>query len=304
VTAAFSRAWRRFWFEASPPEALGLCRILFFTGLFLYELPVRPSLWAGVADVFWTPIQAFRILHLPLLPASALLAAEIVWKISLAAAAIGLATRASTIIAFGLGFYLLGLQNNFGKIHHRDAAVVLALLVLAFSQCGAALSADGWIASRKRPGRVPPDLSAEFTWPARLVQVLVTFVFFSAGVSKLRHAGLEWITSDNLAIVLRQLQHSVSTRRPWLPWGVEIARHRGLCRALAAGVLATEVASPLALVSRRARFLLVPGQILLLIAIRALLGPQFLQVIFCEVFWIVPLRRSKAGGAFPAAGRE
>ena len=43
---------------------------------------------------------------------------------------------------------------------------------------------------------------------------------------------------------------------------------------------------PLALVSRRARMLLVPATLLMQVGILALLGPAFYEILACNVFWV------------------
>lgn len=69
---------------------------------------------------------------------------------------------------------------------------------------------------------------------------------------------------------------------------------------LAATTLAVEVGYPLALVSRKARWVLVPGTCGMLIGIRVLMGPSFPQLLICSLFWVpwdrlgARLRKAKA----------
>jgi predicted DCC family thiol-disulfide oxidoreductase YuxK len=114
----------------------------------------------------------------------------------------------------------------------------------------------------------------------------MSLVFFAAGVAKLRHGGIEWFASDNLAIVLTKAHYHVSDADPIGPWGLWIASSPFASRALAFVSLATEALFPLALVSRRARVVLVPAAFGMLVGIRVLMGPTFGGFLTAFAFWI------------------
>ena len=65
-----------------------------------------------------------------------------------------------------------------------------------------------------------------FTW------VVMTIAFFAAGLSKLRHSGLSWVSSDTLAILLVRVNHPLvrQANPPMFDWGLRLARHRWICR--------------------------------------------------------------------------
>jgi len=170
---------------------------------------------------------------------------------------------------FGLGLYLIGAMRSV-SMNHIDAVLILVLGIMAVARCGNACSLDRWLIGRTRLQASRP--SGDYRWPVQLIQIATILPLFVAGISKLRHAGLEWVFSDTLAIVL--LQNHFRTD-PLLPWGVELARYGWLCQLLAAGELITELALPLALVSVRARLVLIPGALGLLLGFRLLLGPNF-----------------------------
>jgi hypothetical protein len=113
-------AWSRFWFTPGPASTLGFCRMLFFTGLCLWQIPHDYSPWGAYSSVLWMPIWLFDEFNVPLLPPIALDVIQTVWKLSLILGAIGLFTRAASIVAFGLGIYLMGLPHNFGQTQHFD----------------------------------------------------------------------------------------------------------------------------------------------------------------------------------------
>lgn len=279
--------WTHFWFAPEEPTNLGVCRLLFFGAMFLYYLPVDFSAWGEVSRVFWKPTWLFRFFALPAFSPETLSVLQIVWKGSLLFACAGLLTRSSTLAAFILGTYLLGLPQNFGKIRHSDAILVFVMASLALSHCGAGWSVDRLISQWRRPGASPPypAVSGEYTWPVRIVWLVMALVFFAAGVAKIRHGGLEWITSDTLAIMLVDAHYQVGRIDPTV-LGLYLAQYSWLCHALAALTIILETSFPLALVSRWARRFLAPAVLGLQIGIRICLGPSFEQYLFCYVFWV------------------
>ena len=289
--AIVRRNWADFWFEPTPPTDLGVCRIIFFGALFWLYRRVDFSAWAKVSPSFWMPIALFRGLRLNVLPASVLARLQMIWQTLLALSCVGLFTRVSTAGSFLLGTYLLGLRHNFGKTHHSDALLVFILGIMALARCGDACSADRLLRQAKGRGSQTPRqsaLSGEYTWPIRLVWLLFSIIFFSAGSSKLQ-VGRAWVAPENLAARLLQHQHHLSTP-PLTPWGPWVARQLWLCRLLALMTIGLEVGYPLTLFRREARWLLVPGGFGLLVGIRALMGPVFRSFLLCHLFW-VPWRR-------------
>jgi len=279
-------AWNRFWFEPGPAAALGICRVLFFGSLLLWQLRHDFSPWGAYSSVFWMPIWLFDTFSVPLLPASTIAAVQMIWKAALFFAAIGLFTRVAMVVAFVLGTYLMGLPHNFGQTQHFDTLVVFICGALAVSRAADAWSVDAWRAARRHPSAWPRPDDGEYTWPIRFVWVAMSMIFCAAGISKLRHSGLEWIFSDNLALLLQRQQYHISDGEPWTNWGIWVAAHPWIARGMAASSVAIETLFPLSLFSRHARRILVPAGLLFLVGIRALMGPTFEQFMLCYVFWI------------------
>jgi len=279
--------WNHFWFEPGSATALGICRALFFSTLLLWQWPHDFAPWGGYASVFWMPIWLFDTFHVPALSAPALSAIQAIWKAALFFAAIGLFTRVAMAVAFVLGTYLMGLPHNFGQTQHFDTLVVFACGALAISRAADAVSMDAWIASRRPVSSFgAPRDDGEYTWPIRFVWVAMAMIFCAAGISKLRHSGLEWIFSDNLGLLLQRQQYHISDGEPWTNWGLWVAQHPWIARSFAASAVTIETLFPLALFSRRARWILVPAGLLFLVGIRALMGPTFEQFMLCYLFWI------------------
>lgn len=284
-----SNRWRHFWFEPTSPVNLGLCRVLFFGLIFLWYLTYDFSLWAEVSGVFWRPTWLFERLHLPVLSKDLLVIIQVVWKVALGFSCLGLFTRVSTATSFILGVYLLGLPHCFGKIHHNEAILVLVLGIMLLSRCGDSYSIDNLI-RRARRGSNPSAnhlaISGEYTWPVRMVWLLLALIFFGAGIAKLRHTGLEWIFSDNFAIMLIQNNYHIVRTEPLTSWGLNLAQYGWLCRLLAAATVVIEISYPLALFSRIARWLIVPAACFMLIGIHLVVGPAFEQFLISSLFWV------------------
>ena len=283
--------WRRWlWFFFAPVTStnLAVCRLLFFGFVFIFYLPHDFSSWSDVSHVFFNPIALFRAFDLPVASRETLTVVQILWKLALGLSSIGLLTRASTWTSFILGTYLLGLAHNFGKTHSHDALLVVVMGILALARCGDSWSVDAWItrARRPRPSDGTPTKSGEYRWPIRAVWVVMALAFFAAAVSKLRISGLDWIWSDNLSIILLQNYYHRANADPLTSWGLYVAAHPGLTRAIAGATVAVEFTAPLALASRRARAILVPVLFLMLLGIRLAMGPSFEQFAFCFVFWV------------------
>jgi len=297
--------WVRFWFAPASPANLGLSRVMFFGGMLAMYAREDFSAWGSVSDAFWLPIPLFTALHLEPLAPQALSALHAIWILALALSAIGLVAGAGMAVSFVLGAYLLGLPHNFGQTYHFDALLIIAMGILACSRAGDAWSVDAWL-----KGRSDVQPSGEYTWPVRAIWVAMSLVFFAAGLAKLRYGGLEWITSNNMSILLTRAFYHASDADPLTRAGLAIARRHWLSSALAAATVAIELGFPLALVSRRARMLFVPAAFCMLVGIRVLMGPTFGGFLLATVFWIpweriavrVDLRRSvrRSAPASPA----
>jgi hypothetical protein len=260
--------------------------VLFFGTLFSFCLQTDYSAWAEIDKLFWKPIWLFSRFHLPVLSGDQLAVIQFVWKAALGLSCIGLFTRMSTITSFVLGIYLIGLPHNFGKTNHADAILVFILGIMVLSRCGDDLSVDRLLLRlrrRKHQSPAEPATSGEYTWPIKMVWLLMALIFFAAGVSKIGHSGLEWVMSDNIAILLTESNYA---KEPLSSWGPYVAQYGWLCRMLAAGTIAFEAGFPLALISRRARWVIVPAMASIQIGIAILLGPGFRDFMIGYLFWV------------------
>ena len=299
-TKSLLQRWNHFWFEPVAPDNLGLCRIILYGSMFLFYV-FTPwlfkswgwhedfALWGNVSRVFWSPVWLLATLHLPPLPTSYLLVIQSVWRVALLLSCVGLWTRVSTAVSFIFGVYLMGLPNSFGRTHHLDQLLIWAFLVMAVSRCGDAWSIDALV--RKARGRTAtarqdPLPSGEYTWPVHLIWVISAVIYLEAGLSKLRHSGMSWVTTDMMRNYLMRAYYHVSDSEPLTSWGLFIAQSHHLSKLFAAGALMLEVGFVIALFSRRSRWVLVPGVVAMQTGIAALMGPNFYQMIMCQAMWV------------------
>jgi hypothetical protein len=270
----------RFWFEPSRPQNLAVCRVVFYLGLWAFYLPVDFAAWGSVSDAFWMPLPLFRALHLTAAPVAVLGVLERVWRVSLLTSAVGFQTRLSTCVAAVIGVYLFGLPHNFGHVYHFDALLAIGLVVLACSRAGDACSIDTLVT----PRAVHP--SAEYTWPISFMRVMMALVFFAAGVAKLRHGGLAWVTSANMSLILMRSAYHTSDADPVGTLGLWVASHPLLSRASAGVAVFVELGFVTALFSQRARIIFVPAASALLVGIRIMMGPTFGGLLIMNAFWV------------------
>lgn len=269
------QTWQSYWFTPEAAEQLALVRVASYGLLFAIYLPLDGRGWTQVSPVFWMPISAFHILSGPPRNAALIGVLQILWKTSLLTSAIGFVSRFSMATAAALGFFLLGLPNCFGKIHHLDGFPVLLLTILALSRCADALSVDRALRSNreKRSNReVRTAVSSQYRWPVRLAQTLFLLVFFAAGCAKLRNSGLAWMTATNMrSIWLGEL----FTHTPPTTLGSFLARSPWLCRFAAVATVVIELSALPALFVRRLRVLTLLGLFGLQVLIALMLGVYF-----------------------------
>ncbi|MGI9458594.1 MAG: hypothetical protein ACR2NF_01220, partial [Pirellulales bacterium] len=177
-----------------------------------------------------------------------------------------------------------GVPHSFGKVSHYDTLLVLIMGVLAVANCGDIFSVDRWVRKKISAKRSQgPVRSIEYSWPIRLICVLIVLSYFAAGMSKLRNSGFHWFTSDYMShlLVLHQYIAYPPTR-----WGLALAKYQWLCSIMAFSSIVLEVSSPLALFSRRFCWAWIFCIYGMHVGIYFLLGPDFLKNVFCYVFFI------------------
>ena len=273
-------------FQQLSPDRLAAFRIAFGVGLI--AIVGRESLvgWASVDPVFWRPIRVLGLMPLPRLPTPVHAAVVGLLGLALVSFAIGFRTRTAATVACVTGLYVLGLPQHFGKVHHTTGLMVIVLGVFAVSRAGDRWSVDAWLHPVDAAILSRRQALGLYGWPIRLIQLLLTLVFFAAAVAKLRNGGVAWITSDQFALNLLKSSLERSSAGPTLPVGTWLARQDLLCHALAASALLLEFVYPLAWFWRGSRWVLVPAVVTMLVGIRLLMGPLFLTFMLLHLAWI------------------
>jgi predicted DCC family thiol-disulfide oxidoreductase YuxK len=273
-------------FAPATPGNLGFCRLLFFALMTWFYWKLDYTVWGNLPASFQNanPILIYKMLGLGVPAVATLAVMQAVFKVALVLACVGLLTRVSCFAALISGAYVIMVPHTFGKTGHGDGNLVLAMLILAFSRCGDAWSIDAVIRSWRGARVRDRVMSGEYTWPTRCVWLLTAMVFLAAGIAKLRLSGFSaWAMSDNMANVL--LQHKYKSHPP-TNWGVWIAQFPILYKTLAALTIIVEVAFPLALISRYARWVFVPSMFLMQVGIGLTMGVWFIQFMFIYLFWV------------------
>jgi hypothetical protein len=289
--------WTKFWFEPWSPVPLGAVRALWF----LLLLVVFRLFWwnpldfAEVGDALWLPRPIFALLGLPKVGAGTMAVLRAVFLLSLGLASVGALTRVATAVAAVVGFYYIGFIYNFGSLSHGETVVIFANLAFALSRSGDALSVDQAIRNWRagKPLLTPREgHEGEYAWTIKLMWLVITFIYFNAGVAKLRHSGLEWIFSDTLAIWLVDVNnYHFLSGYPRSDLGLWIAKQTWIVRSLSFLTVLLELAFPLALISGRARAVLVPSFITFNVSVFFTMGPIFWILICTNLFLWLPWER-------------
>lgn len=276
--------------------------------------------FAHLPEAMWDPPWFLSWVTSP--PGEALLVA--VQAVGLAATLAVLLARGRTVAPFALAWaatlVLAGVETSAGKTLHNH--VVLLLVCIPF------LVPPRPLATTDRPIDRPadePDDGPDATagpwapdlvegWHRRSAMAVVGLAYLLAGVMKLRHSGLAWVTSDNLRWVLYSGARSPRSVLPEVArW---IADRAWLSTTIAAITLSSELLFPLALVVRRLRIVLVGAVVVLHVGVHLMLGLDYWSWVAVVVILFVPsalagrLRSeaveaagSPAGGTAPLVAR-
>lgn len=246
--AGWRAGWDRFWFAPASARSLAVVRIV--TALeALWVLLSRD--FAGISALpaaFWDGVRGTTRWRFLLFPGhqGLELALTVLAALLLLAVAIGLRPRLAALGAALLLYHLAPLESIVWTPSPHGRGLTLATLTLL--ACAAAPSGDA-LAWRARGTPAP---SWRYGWPLRLVQCWLVAVYFWSGVGKLRASGVAFASADNMTRWLRMMSEfdglAVHTTI-----GTWLAGHGTVAAGLGALALLFELASPLALVSRRLR---------------------------------------------------
>ncbi len=279
------------WRTPAPAKRLAVLRLLvggFGVGYVALRAPNFVS-YASFDDSQFAPVGLATLLDGPLpgVVLRLLVAATLVAGVAFLA---GWRFRVSGPAFAVLLLALMTYRNAWGQVFHTENILVLHVLVLGFSPAADSLSLD----SR---GREDPGDEARYGWPVRLMCIITVLTYFIAGETKLRVAGLDWITSDSLRnFVAYDNLRKVELGDTHSALGGLLVGHPWLFPPLAVLTLAVELGAPLALLGGRiARVwaLLAWGFHVGVLAVMAIIFPYpLLGIAFAPFFAVerLPLR--------------
>jgi hypothetical protein len=238
--------------EPSSSFALGVVRsivhgtflisILFTSFSALGSLPVTILRPTGAMQLL--PWSLYDQLQTP--PGMLILKTAMV--LSLLLSTVGVLTGIATKTSFLLVLFYQGLLRSFGHFNHDEMLAVYYLAVLAVTPCGDAFSLDAGLRKKKRERP-----SFAYAYPILLMQLLMAWSYFSSALIKLRVAGLNYLSVDNLPVLA--ISHSLDNLHDtdfklafWLP------QVRSFLPFAVSLVLAWELIFPLAVFWRRVRW--------------------------------------------------
>ena len=211
--------WNQYWFRDAPLINLSICRILIVSFQSVWLWVYRSHLLAAgdFPRHLYDPLGIIYLLFSPFGPRNLLgeTALSTLFAITVIAgigALIGYHTRTSLGV-FALGnIVLVGYAYSFGEIHHPEALMIIALVLLVMSPSGEVLTVDsnregiGSSESGLRTSlRTEVEKQSEFaSWPLLLIQVLFALIYFDAGISKIAESGADWMNGYTLQYYLGQ----------------------------------------------------------------------------------------------------
>jgi len=235
-----------------------------------------------------------------LLTPAGVLALKCLLVVSLAAATVGYMTGLSTKSSALLFVFYEGLLRSFGHFNHDEMPAVYILFVLAFAPCGDAFSVDAW------PRKSSPRASAfVYGYPVLLMRILLAWSYFTSALVKLRVAGLNYFSPDNLPTlaIMHSLDNLHDTHHHL---AFLLPRVRHVTPYAVALVLLWELAFPLAIFSKRARRLILAAGVVFHVVTLFLLNvffPYHLAMYLVFVDWPSVARKLERFGWFRRAQR-
>lgn len=168
----------------------------------------------------------------------------------LLAAMIGIYTQISVAVSAILVIFYQGLVRSFGHFNHDEMIAVYFLCILAFTPCGRAFSIDAWRKNRNHQSVLLPSFI--YGYPILLMQILLSWVYFSSALVKLRAGRAFFSNADNLPVlsIIHSLDNLHDTE---FRLAFYLPEYKYYVLPLVILTVIWELAFPLAVVWRRAR---------------------------------------------------
>jgi hypothetical protein len=183
--------WERYWFQPVPPHSSALLRIAFGALGLINLIGLTP------VDMFWSidglaPLPGGG-LGLKTLLVDAGLSDAAGWVIFgglfLAFACFTVGYQSAWAGAACFAGTLLQIYWNPLPLSSAQQVLVVILFCLVWTDSGACLSIDAWLARRRGTSRHPTDVEHPM-WPLRLIRIQVALIYLNSGLWKL--FGASW----------------------------------------------------------------------------------------------------------------
>ncbi len=238
-----------FWYRPAPATRLAALRII-IGGFALGYVVIRGPYLMGYADFDasqFEPTGVTSVLSgtLPDDVLRALVAITIVTGVAFVA---GAGYRVTGPIFAMLLLFVTGYRNSFGQIFHTENLMVIHVMVLTLAPAADAVSLDAWRRGQTRT----PEPDGRYGWAIQLMCLLTVLTYFISGQTKLRNAGLEWVTTDSLRnFIAYDNLRKAELGDTYSFIGAALVAHGWLFKPLAAFALAVELGAPLAMLGGR-----------------------------------------------------
>jgi hypothetical protein len=266
-------------------RSLALVRILLGPVVVLHLWPFVTDALDGriYRDTFYEPYAGWY----PELPRSVYSGLLYVGVVAAVALSLGIATRLTSVVTFGIVAYNLFLSTT--HVHNNRAFLVIVLAGLAVAPCGRELSVDAWW--RRRRG-LPARPTSAPGWPLWLLRFEASVLYGASGLSKLLDA--DWF--GGTVTWHRVVQHRADLVASPLPgWAVDLLLERGFHTFAAKVIVLTELAIAAGLWSRRTRYAAVWLAVCFHVAIQLTASVEVFSylAIAALAIWAVPSTRDR-----------
>lgn len=235
-----------------------------------------PELTWHATAVGWIPVPV---------PAWLLVALQVAGLAGVALVVARRRAQAGFVLAWAAYTVLTGLWGSSGKVMHNDVLTVSVGAVLLLARV---------------PGRGVParDARVAWGWPPRAALAVLGVVYLLTGAQKLRHSGVGWVLSDNMAWVLRWGES------PFGPGLTQVVADQAwLTQLLAGGALTLELAAPLLLALRVTRVPFALAALVMHTSIWAFLGLDYAAWVLTAAAVAVPQGLPRGVPLVAAVGR-
>jgi len=239
----------RFWYRPVPATRLAALRIIIGGFTLGYVVIRRPHLM-GYADFDASQFEPTGVTSAlsGTVPDDLLRVLVVLTILAGVAFVTGTGFRATGPIFAMLLLFVTSYRNSFGQIFHTENLMVLHVMVLSLTPAADAVSVDAWRRGETRASE--PD--GRYGWGIQLMCLLTVLTYFISGQTKLRNAGLDWMTTDTLRnFVAYDNLRKAELGDSYSFLGAALVSHGWLFKPLAAFTLAAELGAPLAMLGGR-----------------------------------------------------